>query len=147
MTLQQLEYVIALDTYQHFVTAAEKCKVTQPTLSMQVQKLEDEIGIRIFDRSKKPLSPTKVGEQFISRAKKILKEVDQLKDFVDGKIETVEGKFTLGIIPTLSPFLLPLFRLYRPELIIVSAGFDSARGDPLGGCDLTPKGYARLLHI
>ena len=61
MTLQQLEYVIALDNYRHFVTAAEKCFVTQPTLTMQVKKLEDELGIKIFNRSKKPLTPTKAG--------------------------------------------------------------------------------------
>ncbi len=109
MTLQQLEYIIALDTYQHFVTAAEKCQVTQPTLSMQVQKLEEEIGIRIFDRSKKPLHATKSGEQIILRARQILREVNQLKDFVEGKAESIEGTFTLGVLPTISPFLLPLF--------------------------------------
>ncbi|MCP4520676.1 MAG: LysR family transcriptional regulator [Cytophagales bacterium] len=109
MTLQQLEYIIALDTYQHFVTAAEKCYVTQPTLSMQVNKLEEEIGVRIFDRSRKPLRPTKVGEQIILKARQILREVDQLKDIVSGEVESIDGEFTIGIIPTVAPFLLPLF--------------------------------------
>lgn len=109
MTLQQLEYIIALDTYQHFVTAAEKCNVTQPTLSMQVQKLEEEIGVRIFDRSKKPLRTTQMGSQILLKARQILREVHQLKDLVSGETESIDGEFTLGIIPTIAPFLLPLF--------------------------------------
>ena len=82
MTLQQLEYIIALDTYRHFVTAADKCYVTQPTLTMQVKKLEDEIGIQIFDRSKKPLTPTKAGERIVQKARDIIRDVEQLKDLV-----------------------------------------------------------------
>ena len=109
MTLQQLEYIIALDTHRHFVTAAEHCFVTQPTLSMQVQKLEEEIGVKIFDRNQKPLLPTLAGEQIIVKARQILGEVQQLKDFVSFETESIEGSFTIGIIPTLAPFLLPLF--------------------------------------
>ncbi|MEZ4918355.1 MAG: LysR substrate-binding domain-containing protein [Saprospiraceae bacterium] len=109
MTLQQLEYVIALDNHRHFVTAAEKCFVSQPNLTTQVKKLEDEIGIRIFDRDKKPLKPTALGEQFIRKARQIMREVEQLKESISSEKESITGEFTLGIIPTLAPYLLPKF--------------------------------------
>jgi LysR family hydrogen peroxide-inducible transcriptional activator len=109
MTLQQLEYVVALDEYRHYVTAAEHCFVSQPNLTMQVKKLEDEIGVRIFDRDKKPLQPTEIGKQVITRARQILRESRQLKEFVNHEKHAMEGEFTIGIIPTLAPYLLPQF--------------------------------------
>jgi LysR family hydrogen peroxide-inducible transcriptional activator len=109
MTLQQLEYIVALDNYRHFVTAAEKCYVSQPNLSMQVKKLEDEIGVRIFDRDQKPLAPTRTGEQILLKARQILREVGHLKAYVSNEKESTKGEYTLGIIPTLAPYLLPLF--------------------------------------
>lgn len=109
MTLQQLEYIIALDNYRHFVRAAESCFVTQPTLTMQVKKLEAEIGVKLFDRNKKPLEPTRAGEKILLKARQILREVDQLKAFVTDETESLEGDFTLGVIPTLAPYVLPLF--------------------------------------
>ncbi len=109
MTLQQLEYIIALDNYRHYVTAAEKCFVSQPNLTMQIKKLETEIGIKIFERNKKPLHPTLQGHQIILKARQILREVNQLKEFVSTEKESLEGEFTIGIIPTLAPYLLPLF--------------------------------------
>lgn len=112
MTLQQLEYIIALDTYRHFVTAADKCYVTQPTLTMQVKKLEDEIGIQIFDRSKKPLTPTKAGERIVQKARDIIRDVEQLKDLVSSEKDDLSGTYRLGIIPTLAPYLIPLFLPY-----------------------------------
>ena len=109
MTLQQLQYIVALDNYRHFVKAAESCFVAQPTLTLQVKKLEDEIGIAIFDRSSKPLIPTVMGEQFIERARLILREVDGLKAMVNNEKEAIDGSYVLGIIPTLAPYLLPRF--------------------------------------
>lgn len=109
MTLQQFEYIIALDEYRHYVTAAEHCYVSQPNLTMQVKKLEEEIGVRIFDRDKKPLQPTEIGKEIILRARQILRESKQLKEFVTHEKETLEGEYTVGIIPTLAPYLLPLF--------------------------------------
>ena len=109
MTLQQLEYIVALDEYRHYVTAAEHCFVSQPNLTMQVIKLEEEIGIRIFDRNKKPLQPTEIGKEVITRARHILRESRQLKEFVNHEKESMEGEFTIGIIPTLAPYLLPHF--------------------------------------
>ncbi len=107
MTLQQLEYVLALDTYRHYVTAAEKCFVTQPTITTQVKKLEEEIGIQIFNRSKTPLEPTPQGQVIIDKAKSILIEVKQLKEMVNSERESITGEFRIGVIPTISPYLIP----------------------------------------
>lgn len=109
MNIQQLEYVIALDEYRHFVTAANHCNVTQPTLTMQLRKLEEELDIQLFDRSKKPLKPTPEGEIFIKKSRKILKDIKDLYGILDGEKNSVEGVFRLAIIPTLAPYLLPLF--------------------------------------
>lgn len=109
MTLQQLRYVVALDTHRHFVKAAESCFVAQPTLTLQVKKLEEEIGFYIFDRSVQPLAPTEMGQKFILRATQILREVEALKAMVNQDKEELSGTFRLGIIPTLAPYLLPLF--------------------------------------
>ena len=109
MTIQQLEYIIALDTHRHFVRAAEKCFVTQPTLTIQVKKLEEEIGVEIFDRTKHPVEPTITGERIILKARSILREVKGLSEIIQGEKETLEGTFKLGIIPTMAPYLLPRF--------------------------------------
>ena len=109
MNIQQLEYVVALDRYRHFVTAAESCHVTQPTLTMQLQKLEEEIGVLIFDRTKKPLRPTPEGELIVVKARQILRDVGDLTDTGNVKKMTIEGEFRLGVIPTVAPYLIPLF--------------------------------------
>ncbi len=109
MTLQQLEYIVALDEHRHFVTAAERCFVSQPNLTMQVKKLEEEIGVKIFNRDRKPLQPTEIGREVILRARQVLREARQLREFVNQEKESMEGEFKIGIIPTLAPFLLPQF--------------------------------------
>lgn len=109
MTIQQLEYVVALDNYRHFVTAAEHCFVTQPTITTQVKKLEEEIGLQLFDRSKTPLKPTEAGEIFIRKARQIISEINQLKELVNHEIDHFEGEYKIGIIPTLSPYIVPFF--------------------------------------
>jgi LysR family hydrogen peroxide-inducible transcriptional activator len=109
MTFTQLEYVIAVDTHRHFAKAAEACFVTQPTLSMQLQKLEEELGMQIFDRSKQPVVPTAVGMEMIGYAKKIIRERDHLTGFMQVRKGILAGELKLGIIPTLAPYLLPLF--------------------------------------
>lgn len=109
MTITQLEYILAVNNYKSFSIAANHCFVTQPTLSMQIQKLEEELGIVIFDRSRNPISATDIGEQLIRQAKIILEERDRFQNI----IENVKGEFSgilrVGIIPTIAPFLLPLF--------------------------------------
>ncbi|MFN3377947.1 MAG: LysR substrate-binding domain-containing protein [Runella zeae] len=109
MTFVQLEYLVALDTYRHFATAAENCFVTQPTLSMQIQKLEDELGVKLFDRSKQPVVPTEIGEAVIRQARVLLREALKTREIVDEHRGIVAGEIRVGIIPTLAPYLLPLF--------------------------------------
>ena len=109
MTITQLQYVLAVAEYQNFTLAAEKSFVTQPTLSMQVQKLEDELDILIFDRSKKPISVTEVGQKIVAQAKNIVNEANRIKDIVDQEKGFIGGEYTLGIIPTIMPTLLPMF--------------------------------------
>lgn len=109
MTFVQLEYIVAVDTYRHFASAAEHCFVTQPTLSMQIQKMELELGVKIFDRSKQPVVPTEIGQQLVEQAKKVLSEKNMIDELVQIKKGILTGELKIGIIPTLAPYLLPLF--------------------------------------
>ncbi|MBS9464202.1 LysR family transcriptional regulator [Flagellimonas sp. 389] len=109
MTITQLQYVLAVAEYKNFTLAAEKSFVTQPTLSMQIQKLEDELDILIFDRGKKPISITEVGEKIVAQAKNIVAEAERIKDIVDQDKGFIGGDYTIGIIPTVMPTLLPMF--------------------------------------
>src|SRR5688572_9576770 len=115
MTLTQLEYIIALDTYRHFVLASEKCFVTQPTLSMQIQKLEEELGVKIFDRTKQPVIPTEVGVSIIAQARVALRESQMIKQLISDKKDALAGELRIGIIPTLAPYLLPQLYKYVRE--------------------------------
>jgi LysR family hydrogen peroxide-inducible transcriptional activator len=109
MTLTQLEYILAVNKFRHFGKAARSCFVTQPTLSMQLQKLEDELGIVIFDRSKSPVLPTSEGERIINQARVIIREEKRLRDLVRQSKDELAGEFRLAVIPTLSTYILPLF--------------------------------------
>jgi len=107
MTITQLEYIVAVDTYKSFVLAAEKCFVTQPTLSMQVQKLEDMLGVKIFDRTRQPIVPTEVGMEIIAQARIMLGESYKIKEIVTDRQKELTGELKVGIIPTIAPYLLP----------------------------------------
>lgn len=109
MTITQLTYVLAVAEQQNFTKAAEKCFVTQPTLSMQIQKLEEQLDILIFDRSKKPIELTDVGRKIVNQARNIVNESHRIKDIVDQQKGFIGGEFKLGIIPTVMPTLLPMF--------------------------------------
>ncbi len=109
MTITQLQYVLAVAEHQNFTLAAEKSFVTQPTLSMQIQKLEDELDIQIFDRSKKPIQLTEIGKMIVEQARNIVNESDRMQDIVDQQKGFIGGEFKLGIIPTVMPTLLPMF--------------------------------------
>ncbi len=109
ITLVQLEYIVAVDNYRHFATAAEKCFVTQPTLSMQVKKLEEDLGVQTVDRSRQPVIPTDIGKEIIGQAREVLRDAGLIEDIVRRFRSEVSGELRLGIIPTLGPFLLPLF--------------------------------------
>lgn len=109
MTFTQLEYVLAVFRHRHFAAAAADCFVTQPTLSMQIHKLELELGIKIFDRSKQPVIPTEQGLELIAQAQRVIASRDALLDMVNNRKGIVAGELRVGIIPTLAPYLLPLF--------------------------------------
>jgi len=109
MTIIQLEYIVAVYNHKSFSVAASHCFVTQPTLSMQIQKLEDELGVVIFDRSNNPIAATDAGEKLIRQAKIILDERDRFQNLIEDVKGELSGKLRVGIIPTVAPFLLPLF--------------------------------------
>ncbi len=109
MNFQQLEYILAVDASRHFVNASGKCSITQATLSMMIKKLEEELDVRIFDRSKVPVVPTEIGKKILSQARIILRERDRIRELIDEEHGELRGDLRIGIIPTLAPYLLPLF--------------------------------------
>ena len=109
MTLQQLEYVVALADHGQFLKAAEACDVTQPTLSSMIQKLEDELGAKLFDRRSKPVVPTVVGRIVVEQARELLNGARRLREQVDEQQSTVCGEFSVAVLPTIAPYLLPRF--------------------------------------
>ena len=135
MTLTQLRYVVAVDRYRHFATAAEKSYITQPTLSMQIHKLEEELGVILFDRSRSPVVPTSHGEELIKQAKIVLKEANTLLDIAQFTESELRGTFRLGVIPTVAPYLLPMFlRTFQQRHPGVELSVEEALTD-----DLTDK--------
>lgn len=109
VTLTQLEYLLAVDRFRHFGKAAKASFITQPTLSMQIQRLEEELGVEVFDRSKKPILPTESGKKVIEQARVAVAEFKKLQAVATQGKETLSGPYTLAVIPTLSPYLIPLF--------------------------------------
>lgn len=122
MTLQQLHYALILAKNKTFKVASQKLSITQPALSIQIQRLEDELGVILFDRSKNPIETTVDGEQFLIRAEEIVIGATNLKSFIGDLKKDISGPFTVGIIPTLAPFLVPLFADHlqkkHPKLIL-----------------------------
>ena len=109
MTLQQLEYILAVARHGHFGRAADACNVTQPTLSAMIGKLEEEIGAKLFDRNRQPICPTPVGEKVINQAREVLTQADSIKEIVHEEKQSLGGIFRVGILPTIAPYLLPRF--------------------------------------
>lgn len=109
MTLTQLSYIVAVEKLRNFGHAAESCHVTQPTLSMQVQKLEEELGVILFDRSHQPVKPTPIGELIINQARHILRESTRIDEILKEQKGDITGEIKFGVIPTLAPYLMPLF--------------------------------------
>jgi LysR family hydrogen peroxide-inducible transcriptional activator len=109
MSLQQLRYLLALDDLRHFSLAAKQCFVAQPTLTTQLKKLEEELGVQLIDRQASPLRPTSIGEKVIAQARIILEDVAGLEALLREETGSLAGTYVLGIIPTLAPYLLPLF--------------------------------------
>jgi LysR family hydrogen peroxide-inducible transcriptional activator len=123
VTLSQLRYVVAVDTHRHFGRAADHCFVSQPTLSAQIHKLEDELGLQLFDRSRKPVLPTDAGAAVIAQARIVLRESERIPELVRESRGEVAGELRLGVIPTLAPYLLPLvtgpFAERYPQVTVV----------------------------
>ncbi|GAB2774487.1 hydrogen peroxide-inducible genes activator [Rhabdobacter roseus] len=109
MNIQQLEYIVALDQHRHFVQAAEHCFVTQPTLSMMIKKLEEELNVKIFDRTKQPIVPTAIGRQLIDQARVLLREARRLEEMAKQYNGDLSGELHIGVIPTIASYLLPAF--------------------------------------
>lgn len=109
MTIQQLEYILAVDQFRHFARAAEYCRVTQPTLSAMIQKLEDELCVKLFDRTVQPVCPTVIGTKIIDQARVILAQAAQVKEIISEEKQSLAGVFRLGVLPTIAPYLLPRF--------------------------------------
>jgi LysR family hydrogen peroxide-inducible transcriptional activator len=107
ISLIQIQYLIALDEHRNFVKAAEASFITQPTLSMQLKKLEDELGVLVFDRSKQPIAPTELGRKIIDQAKQIFKETQYIEEILKDYKGEVSGTLTIGILPTISNALMP----------------------------------------
>src|SRR3954451_14583956 len=123
MTLSELRYLVAVADLRHFGHAAERCHITQSTLSTQLRKLEDFLGVTLFERTNRPVTVTPIGENIVIRARRIIEEADQICDLARQDEGLLSSTLKLGIIPTLSPYLLPLFleALHRahPKLRLV----------------------------
>ncbi len=109
MTITQLSYIVAVDNFKNFGLAADNCFVTQPTLSMQIKKLEEELGVIVFDRTKQPVESTEIGAKVLEQARKVLKETSRITEIIEKDSKGMSGIFRLGIIPTVAPYLLPIF--------------------------------------
>ena len=109
MTLQQMEYIVALTKHRHFVLAAEACGVTHPTLSAMIQKLEEELDVKIFNRDRKNITPTLIGEKIIKQAQVALNESQRIKEVVADESDSMSGNLRIGILPTIAPYIIPDF--------------------------------------
>lgn len=154
MTLIQLEYIVALHTLKHFAKAAAHCHVTQPSLSMQVQKLEEELGVQIFVRTT-PVTTTETGQLIIEQAKKVLAEAGNIHELIEQEKSIVGGNLKIGVIPTLAPYLLPRFvqpftqaypkvKLSIYDLTTENIVRQLKNGNIDAGIMATPLGYAEL---
>ena len=142
MNIQQLEYIIAVDNHRHFAKAAEVCHISQPTLSAMIQKLEDELGVKLFDRSKYPVEPTLIGKQIIEQARVSLRNFGQIREIAENEQNMAKGVFKLGIIPTIAPYLIPELlnkwekrpeRYHKIGLVLKESTTDAMLKEILGG--------------
>ena len=148
MTIQQLEYILAVDQFRHFARAAEYCRVTQPTLSAMIQKLEDELGVKLFDRTVQPVCPTTIGQKVIDQARVILAQAAQVKDIISEDKQSLSGVFRLGVLPT-TAFLSSIngeisrtgYSRHRDENAGYSAGITRRRS----GCGNYSQQIGRLI--
>lgn len=118
MNLQQLKYIVAIDRFRNFARAADACNISQPTLSAMLVKLEDELDVRIFERTNKQVKPTTVGQQIVQQAQKALMEANKIAEIVNEGRGSINGSFALSVGPTIAPYLLPQFiKHYRENML------------------------------
>lgn len=130
MTIQQLEYIVALDRHRHFVNAAEECGVSQPTLSAMIRKLEEELDVKIFDRNKHPVEPTEIGKRIIAQAQTTINDMGRVSELVQTETGTLSGNLTVGIIPTVAPYIVPEFiSQFKAKHIEVSLKISEMRNE------------------
>ncbi|MEK9751455.1 MAG: LysR substrate-binding domain-containing protein [Flavobacteriaceae bacterium] len=157
MTITQLHYLIAVAEHQNFTVAAEKSFVTQPTLSMQIAKLEEELNVKLFDRGTKPIKLTAVGEKIVEQAKSVVIEAERIKDIVSVEKGFIGGPYNLGIIPTVMPTLLPMFlatfikkypkvKLIIKEMTTEEIAVHLREGKLDGAIAATPLGFDDILE-
>ena len=109
MNLQQLQYIVAANKTRHFVKAAQSCGVSQPTLSAMIQKLEAELDVKIFNRDKNPIEPTEIGAKIILQAETCLNDVKRIEEVILSEMQALEGRLSLGILPSIAPYVVPDF--------------------------------------
>ncbi len=134
MTLQQLKYIVAIDRQRNFAKAAEQCGISQPTLSSMLVKLEEELDVRIFERSNKHVTPTSAGEKIIRQAEKALAEAERISELVTEEKGDVSGSLALSVGPTIAPYILPKFiRIYRENYPQVALSIRELKADAMLG--------------
>ena len=123
MNIRDFEYIVAVADLRSFSAAADKCCVSQPTLSAQIKKLEERLGARIFERTNKRVMPTEIGRKILQSARKILAEIDHIKDSAAAAHDPMSGRYRLGAFPTLAsylfPDLIPALRARMPKLRLI----------------------------
>ncbi|MCI6671212.1 MAG: LysR substrate-binding domain-containing protein [Prevotellaceae bacterium] len=130
MNLQQLKYVVAVNRFRNFAKAAKACNVSQPTLSAMLQKLEEELDIRIFERSNKLVTPTAIGEKIIHQAERTLQEIGRIGEILSEEKGQINGKFALSVGPTIAPYILPQFiKYYRMSFPSVDLSIQEMKAD------------------
>lgn len=158
MTLQQMTYIVAVNKTGQFLKASELCGVTQPTLSTMIQKLEEELGVKLFDRTKQPIEATTIGKRIIAQAEVALREMKKIGEMVDLETNSLAGSLRLAIIPTIAPYLVPdliqLFRENYPQIeltILEMTTANTLKALSLGSIDVaiaaTPLSNSELLEI
>lgn len=130
MTLQQLKYIVEINRYRSFAQAAENLDITQPTLSAMLQKIENELDVRIFDRTNKNVTPTAIGESIIRQAEKVCAEIGRITELVEESKSRINGSLNISIGPTIAPYLLPDFiRDYRARYPQVSLKIEEQKAE------------------
>ena len=151
MTLTELRYVVALAQERHFGRAAQKCFVTQPTLSLALAKLEDELGVRLFERNKNEVLVTPMGAQIVEQARRVLDEVGKIQSLAKGSQDQLAGALRLGVIPTIGPYLLPelvpILRRSAPDMpLMIEENFTGNLVPMLRDGDIDAGDHRAALH-